>query len=214
MNWQDVWSNRAIPKTHTLEILLYLDGFDIGAGRVKVEAWQDYVTDIKSKMGIKNTHTVYEVGCGAGAFLYALKMPSKLLGGCDYSKSQLQYIRKVLSNGIFEHCPADKISTHKYDFVLSNSVFQYLDKEQAKKVIALMIAKAKKAVGIFDIPDEQYLCMTEMIRRQTTKDYDKLYSELKHTYYDREFFKEYNPVFIQGTPTLEGENRYGVIIKA
>ena len=211
MNWYEVWNNRKLPTEYTLQALLTLDGFDVGAGKVRADEWLNYALEIKAEMGMQYKDNVYEVGCGAGAFLYALKQKS--ISGCDYSEKQIKSISKIFPYSSFDLCRADEISTDdKYDFVISNSVFQYLDLETAEKVITLMIKKARKAVGIFDIPDDKLRVMTEVLRSKTTENYNERYKDLEHTYYDREFFDTYNPKYVKGTPTLEGENRFGVVI--
>ena len=73
-NWKEIWNRRTSNGEGVdLDALIKLDGFDTGAGRIDVADWRTYVEHIAEKLGIRNGETVFEVGCGAGAFLYALR---------------------------------------------------------------------------------------------------------------------------------------------
>ncbi len=72
--WKAVWNKRAISDQKIdLDTLVKLDGFDTGAGRIDVADWCAYVERIVKKLGIKECDTVFEIGCGSGAFLSALR---------------------------------------------------------------------------------------------------------------------------------------------
>ncbi len=210
MTWQEVWEKRELASP--LEELLKYNGHADGVAKVPVGLWIDYVNDIKSKMGIAPEDSVYEVGCGAGAFLSVLNQWGRV-GGCDFSSRQIEKIQEVIPHGCFDYLDARELEViDKYDFVVSNSVFQYLGKDEAMKVFEKMRGKAKKGVGVFDIPNRVYEKQTEFVRSQGIPDYKERYEGLAHTYYDVEDFKGYDPVIIQGMPSIIGRNRFGVII--
>ena len=54
-----------------LSRLIKADGFDTGFGSINEHAWKKYSEYIKYKLNnIKENDSIYDVGCGAGAFLY------------------------------------------------------------------------------------------------------------------------------------------------
>lgn len=113
------------------------------------------------------------------------------MGGGDCESSGLIHIaRRVFPNDSFKVCSAVDIETNEcFDHVVSHSMFQYLTLQEASIVIRKMISKAKRTVGIFDIPDETTRAMAEKIRRENTAydDYQKRYAGLEHTYYSKQW---------------------------
>jgi len=84
--WQQIWEKRTLQPQHaiTLDTLIALDGFDSGAGKINPADWQEYTRRISDKLGLKSGDSVFEVGCGAGAFLYALRQQHGLtVGGLE-----------------------------------------------------------------------------------------------------------------------------------
>ena len=86
---------------------------------------------------LKDTDTIFEIGCGAGAFIYPFFLKGHKVGGIDYSKSMVNLAKITMPGMVFESKDAVQFEMScKYDIVLSNSVFQYFDSfEYAKKVI-------------------------------------------------------------------------------
>ena len=156
-NWQKIWDRKGKLKdeNNTLRKLLDVDGFDRGAGKVKVGNWKKYTEYISKKLGAGKGDSMYEVGCGAGAFLYQFYKRGHKVGGMDYSSSLVGVARDIMK-GNFETGEAIKINTkNKYDFILANSVFQYFAHvHYAEHVVTKMLKKANKAVAILDVPDK------------------------------------------------------------
>ena len=73
-NWKEIWNRRNSIKNTNLDLsdLIALDGFDAGAGKIEIEDWREYVHRVSQKLNLQAGNSVFEVGCGAGAFLYAL----------------------------------------------------------------------------------------------------------------------------------------------
>lgn len=210
MKWIDVWKSRVPTEKSLLEVLLELNGHDHSAGKMDKEKWKEYVNMVKKELMMQPEDSVFEVGCGAGAFLYTLNQDA--VGGCDYAPNQIRTIKKILHGKFYTMDAEDILTDEKYDYVISNSVFQYLSIEVAETVLHKMLKKANKAVAVLDIPDKKYEKMTEHLRRQCIKNYDTDYQDLKHTYYSRDAFNLYSPQFIKGSPSIGGGNRFGVII--
>ncbi|ESS74086.1 methyltransferase type 12 [Methyloglobulus morosus KoM1] len=226
-NWQEIWNRRAYDLGSTLDLgaLIKLDGFDVGAGRIEVSDWQAYVGIISNKLGISDGATVYEIGCGAGAFLYALCQRHNLtVGGLDYSKALISAATRALPDGEFNIAAAKSVGTSTtYDFVMSNGVFHYFSQEYAAEVLARMIKKARIAVAVLEVPDLETKQESEAFRRDklTQEEYEKKYAGLEHTYYERDWFKtqaiengcDYE-IFDGCVPNYaQNPYRFGVILK-
>lgn len=70
--WQDVWNKENRVLDNVLDILIKADGFDSGAGRFDVDSWKNYTKSLYEKLDLKPKDSIYDVGCGSGAFLYPL----------------------------------------------------------------------------------------------------------------------------------------------
>lgn len=193
-NWNEVWSRRAASGGGLdLDVLIMLDGFDTGAGRIEASDWRTYVARIAEKLDIGDRASVYEVGCGAGAFLYALCQRHALtVGGVDYSASLIAAATRALPDGEFNVLEAKDVETMpRYDYVIANGVFHYFDLEYAAEVLDRMIKKARLAVAVMEVPDLRTKDESEALRRDmlSQEEYDAKYAGLEHTYYARDWFK-------------------------
>jgi hypothetical protein len=69
-DWQGIWERKGAQVQDNaldLEQLLRLNGYDTGHGHVEVEAWTSYAENVVALFGAHSGHSIYEVGCGAGA---------------------------------------------------------------------------------------------------------------------------------------------------
>lgn len=194
-NWRDIWNRRDSSNIERLDLdsLIKLDGFDSGAGRIDSDDWRIYVQRIASMLKLKDGESVYEVGCGCGPFLYALcEQHSIVIGGNDYSVGLIDTVRTAFPCFDFQCIEASKIDSElNYDYVISNSVFQYFSLDYAFDVLNKMIIKAKKACVVLDVPDARSKEESEALRRDilTPGEYEKKYVGLSHTYYERKWFE-------------------------
>jgi SAM-dependent methyltransferase len=224
-SWQEIWNRRVSEGSLDLAQLVRLDGFDGGAGRIEAKDWQVYCDIIGKKLGIRNGHSVFEVGCGAGAFLFALRKTWAIeIGGLDYSTSLIDVARKAIPNGQFQVGDAREISVEPlYDYLIANGVFHYFNDECGSVVLERMINKARIAAAILDIPDVLTKTESESLRRDVLgpKEYEDKYRGLEHTYYTREWFMQKAPahglsvaVFDQCVPNYaQNRFRFGVVIR-
>jgi cyclopropane fatty-acyl-phospholipid synthase-like methyltransferase len=143
-NCHDVWNRRHATNGQdlTLSDLIALDNFDAGAGRIEVDNWRQYAKIIAEKANITDGCSVFEMGCGVGAFLYALRELFQIdPSGIDYSNSLIDAAKRAMPDGLFETLEAARIDTNKkYDFVISNGVFHYFDLDYARIMIKKMMA--------------------------------------------------------------------------
>jgi SAM-dependent methyltransferase len=208
-NWASVWAARRLPSSGRLQDrLLTADGFDTAFGRVPEHEWTGYVMDWALRLGISSSHTVYEVGCGAGAFLYPLYQKGAGVGGLDSSQSLLAIARSVMPRGIFDEGDAATIPPLPLaDFVLANSVFQYFpSQDYACRVLHQMTSKATIAIAVLDLPDQDLRDQDIAMRVKAlagTDTYASKYSGLEHRYYSREWISQVlSGLGLQGVSTL------------
>lgn len=81
MIWEEIWNKREISHEYNgLEKLLRADGFDSGAGKISIDRWIEYTEYIKQEIDIQPSDSIFEVGCGCGAFLYPYYLKGHLVG--------------------------------------------------------------------------------------------------------------------------------------
>jgi SAM-dependent methyltransferase len=191
MSWKDVWgARRRDAASSSLQALIDLDGFDTGAGRIAEPAWRGYVERIAGLLGMRAGESVYEVGCGAGAFLLPLHEAGLKVAGVDYSAALIEAARGAIPDGDFVHGEALDLKK-RYDYVVANSVFHYFpDTAYAARVLAAMLAAARLGVAVLEVPDLATREKAEAARRGALGDdeYRKKYAGLEHRYYAREYF--------------------------
>lgn len=193
-DWKNIWNKRKLidSANFSLDELIALDGFDTGAGKIRSQDWRNYAAKVAAMLNLKKDHSIYEVGCGSGAFLYALNEVIHIkTGGNDYSQPLIETAKLVFPGSDFECIEASQINTdNKYDFVISNSVFHYFDTQYAKNVISKMIEKSHSKICILEIPNAQRKEEAEKMRRDqlSIEEYEKKYAGLNHTYYSKDWF--------------------------
>lgn len=201
-NWKNIWSKKELISNNdsVLSKLIAADGFDTGFGTISEDDWISYSKYISNKLDIKYNDSIFEVGCGSGAFLYNFYQNKNAVGGIDYSENLISIANDYLKDGHFYCDEAINIDVKiKYDIVLSNSVFFYFSSlEYSQKVLEKMISKANKAIAILEISDNEYKHESLKVRKEnmTEEEYNERYEGLNHLYYDKQWFidiaKRYN----------------------
>jgi len=191
-NWKKIWNKNERVNEIILDMLIKADGFDSPTGGFILEDWTIYTNDLYKKISIQENDSIFEVGCGCGAFIYPLYLKGHKVGGVDYSKILISLAKPILTGGDFKNQEATEIEEKiKYDILISHGVFFYFDNlDYAKKVIEKMIRKANKKIAILDINDKTKQAMYHDLRMQTmTKDdYKQKYAGLEHLFYTKDFF--------------------------
>jgi cyclopropane fatty-acyl-phospholipid synthase-like methyltransferase len=195
-DWRTIWANRTLDPSEdiSLETLIRLDGFDSGAGRILTKDWRVGVERFADLAGMRHGDSVFEFGCGSGAFLYALAEKFSIVcGGVDYSAPLIEVARKALPGANFLCTEASNVKrTPVYDHCISHGVFHYFDFTYAEKILDLMAAKAKRTVAVLEVPDAALKREAEDIRREALSEaeYIKKYAGLEHYYYEKDWFLE------------------------
>jgi len=191
--WKEVWIKRTLPEGgNILDRLIRADGFDGGAGKIEVNSWKEYVAFVAEKICIKKGESIFEVGCGGGAFLYLFYKMGHRVGGIDYSKSLIEIAKDIMEDMDFQVSEAISFDTEKkYDLAISNGVFHYFpDLEYAESVVKKMLDKTNKTVAILEIPDLELKEESKQARRGALPigEYEEKYNGLDHLYYEKNWF--------------------------
>ena len=80
-NWKKIWNKDDRINQIMLECLIKADGFDSGAGSFTLADWEKYTQDHFKRLGVNSSDTIYDVGCGSGAFVYSLYLQKHTVGG-------------------------------------------------------------------------------------------------------------------------------------
>jgi ubiquinone/menaquinone biosynthesis C-methylase UbiE len=193
-NWESVWNKRTeVIQEYPIEELLRLNGYDQAQSRLTPETVYQACELFAENMGLGESDSVYELGCGSGAMLHYFKHTNHRVGGCDLSESLAKIAEKTLG-GEFSSCPANEISCGgRWDHVMAFGLFMYFpDYDYAGETLIRMMIKAGKSVSIFDIPDFSKKEECENRRRELVgPEYDDKYKGLTHLYYPKEWWKAY-----------------------
>ena len=196
-NWRSIWDSKILEAHHGTELneLLRIAGFSSPFGRLEgTAAWLDYAARQAQAMGLRPEDSLYEVGCGAGAFLYPFHRAGHRVGGNDFAPGMVDAARRAMPDGDFQVLEAAETpQAPMSDVVVSNGVFLYFpDKDYAATVLRRMVAKARRYVGVFDVCDLDRRDEALAARRDAmgAKAYEAAYHGLDHLYLDRQWFAE------------------------
>lgn len=161
--WERIWQEKGTGGPGTVQLAgdaallraLGLGGYLTNTAQVTPDAWSAYVQAIAREMALRPGDRVFEVGCGAGAFLMPLRAFGCATNGVDYSPGLVAAARQALPGGQFEVGEARKVDTaEKYDVVLSNGVFLYFpDFDYAAEVLDRMVRKSLRYTAVLDVSD-------------------------------------------------------------
>jgi SAM-dependent methyltransferase len=191
-SWQEIWRRRQVevPERPVLADLLAADGYDNPFGYITEQAWRAMVRQWIATLGIKPGMTVFEIGCGSGAFLHEFSQLGCRVGGLDLSPSLIRLARSVMPAGDFQVADARSFRPReKIDVVVASGVFLYFpSRDYARSVLAEMAKAARHAVLVLDLPDLATEAEATASRIEAVggpEEYAQRYRGLEHCYYDR-----------------------------
>ena len=196
--WYGIWEAKgsepvilADSRDELLLSLLRLAGHDSPTASLSIEEWSTQIDYVRRTLALRPDEKVFEVGCGAGAFLYGLQRYCRIVGGLDYSRQLLRTARRVLKSNSFITAEAIRLPPiPRYDHVVSHGVFHYFpDETYAALVVRKMSAKAVRTVAVLDVNDA---AKREEAREQRRNAYAKSgrpNEELSQLFLHREFFR-------------------------
>jgi SAM-dependent methyltransferase len=193
--WNDIWEARRLDASRgsTLAALMAADGYDTGYGNLGEGAFRAFVDRTAERMGITAGASVFEVGCGAGAFLHPLHERGCRVAGLDGSQSLVGYARAAMPGGTFTHADALALDpSEPYDFVISCGVFLYFPSlDYARGVVERMVATARRGVALLELGDKAKEAHAAALRRGTMgeAEYEERYRGLEHLYLDKEWLR-------------------------
>ena len=116
-------------------------------------AWRDFVEHVVESLDVGPGTRIWDVGCGAGAFLYPLWENGYIVGGVDDSEARITLARKAMPQGAFVvGQPTAVDPAEPWDVVIASRGFAACaDLDQARGLLARMAAKATHAVAILNL---------------------------------------------------------------
>ena len=89
--WKEIWEKKSIDLKQKiiLDDLIKADGFDNGVGSYDESSWRRLVADIQSRINVKATENVLEIGCGGGILAEALSELGANVTGIDASENTI-----------------------------------------------------------------------------------------------------------------------------
>jgi SAM-dependent methyltransferase len=136
---------------------------------------------------------IFEVGCGAGAWIYDLYERGYTVAGLDRSPVLVDHARLVMPGGDWTCADALEVDpVPPFDFVVACGVFTYFESlDYAAAVLRKMAAKAVRGVMILDVPDLAKRDAAVSFRRGALgeEQYRERYAGLDHAYYDKQWFR-------------------------
>jgi hypothetical protein len=194
--WAEIWDRRSVDRAVAeregeLAALMAADGLDTGFGSVTPEAWRAFAQGFaRVPLGLEAGDRLFEVGCGAGAFLLPLHEIGLRVGGIDRSAALIEAARRALPEGDFAVGDAESLAPEPAaDAVVSCGVFLYFPGlDYADRVVRAMAAKARRAVAVLDVPDlaRRDAALAERVAALGGEEaYRRRYEGLDHLYYDR-----------------------------
>ena len=187
---------QAVPDAaSTLAQLIAIDGFNSPFGGLSETAhWLRYLDSLRPKLLISAGDSIFEVGCGAGAFLYPFYQMGHQVAGIDYAQNLVNIASTVMPEAEISLGEATALPTQRsYDVVVSNGVFLYFaDDDYAARVLRQMVQLANKSIGVFDVPDlaKKEEALQQRIATIGAAEYAEKYQGLDHLYYDKDWFAQ------------------------
>jgi trans-aconitate methyltransferase len=195
-SWDEVWGRRRLDASRPtlLAQLMAADGYDTGFGDLDEASWRAFVADVGARLEVAPETSIYEVGCGAGAFLLDLHDAGCTVGGLDASAALVDIARQALPRAELQHAPAAAVDPEpRYDVVVSCGAFLYFPSlAYARDVLARMVTKARRAVAVLDVPDLDRRDAALAMRRgrMDAASYEAKYRGLDHLFFERGWFTE------------------------
>ena len=192
--WRDIWNSRHPKSVNDLADLIQLNGFDSNGTSFTVDSWIKYVESFQKMIPIQPSDSVFEFGCGCGAFLKPLYDKGHEVGGVDYSEVLISVAKINMVNAEFWLQNANEcFGAKKYDIVMSHSVFQYFDSlDFARIVCRNMLEKSSRKVAILDVPNIQLQRESERARSfgQIGNAEKKGLNKVRHLFYEKRWFEQ------------------------
>ena len=197
-NWHRVWSNRKLRESgegSVLEKLISIDGFDSPLGLMEETHWRNYIDMFAQRSGIINSDSIFEVGCGGGAFLYPFYESGHKVSGIDYSGELILVSQSVMPDrkDFLNVTEATCLRNDpREDVVIATHVINYFPTlAYSFEVLTTMSLQAKNIFTVSALPDAQLSKGSKEVRRGllTNDEYELKYKGLEILYYEKSWFE-------------------------
>ena len=117
--------------------------------------WRTFVADMAELLELREGERIFEVACGAGAFLSPLRDAGCVIGGLDASASSIDTARRLMPGGDWTVGEADSLdASGGWDVVVACGAFAaFPNLAYASDVLTRMLAKTDRAIAVLDVPD-------------------------------------------------------------
>jgi 2-polyprenyl-3-methyl-5-hydroxy-6-metoxy-1,4-benzoquinol methylase len=138
-----------------LEQLQAASGSGAAAGRVSEDAWRDFVERVVETLDVGPGTTVFDVNCGAGAFLLPLAENGYVVGGLDPSSTLIAQAKHAMPEGRWLVGDAETLDPGEaWDVVVAVSALErFADLDRVRGLLARMFAKATHAIAVLDVAE-------------------------------------------------------------
>lgn len=190
--WHEIWSERQFIQEQSetiLESLIKMDGFDTPLGKMTESDWRDHVNESVKNLDLTTNETVFEIGCGCGAFIYVLYEKGFHVSGIDFSLPLIEIAKKVMpdSSANFQLCDAIDLKEIKADSIIANHVFHYFPSHEYVSTVLETVMKSECKVLITALPDVNFKKESESFRAGalTDREYEEKYDGLDILYFSK-----------------------------
>ena len=201
-SWRSIWGAKrgtegevTADDEHTLVELLTLNGYHTPTATVAPSTWREHVLSLAERHELRPGMRIFEVGCGAGAFLYPLARAGFVTDGLDFAPGLVAAARRALPEAQLKVAEASALeTTPTYDLVVANGVFLYFPSAAyAADVLHKMLAKSSRRVWVLDVNDADLMDEALAIRRASYPpgEYDRAYAGLEQLYLSRAWFEAF-----------------------
>lgn len=199
--WQETWAKRvaSVDERGVLSALIHANGFDQGCGAYTPDQWIAMAEAWSRSLSFQTGASVLEVGCGAGAFLYALQLTSGIKAfGYDYSPSLIQSAQQnLVGEFLVSEAIVNPFSGQSFDAVISHSVFHYFPTDNYACAVVKEMANSLRAGGkiaLLDLNDaslERDYHAERMKGFQSVEIYEEKYRHHKHLFFRKEVIADW-----------------------
>ncbi len=148
--------------------LMRLGGYDSATASTSLQAFEAQARYIAELLALRKEDSLFEVGCGAGATLLALRPYVARIAGLDYAQPLVRIARAALDCPDITCAEASALeTTPRFDVVLSVGAFLYFpDEAYVRRVLDRMAGKARRAIAVLDVNDAARRDLAARLRRE------------------------------------------------
>lgn len=155
-------------------------------GGFSEENVREFYDNIRARLEIRDGESIFDLGCGSGAFLHYLREKGHIVAGMDYSASLVEIAAAYLPDMDIKEGEAVELPARpQFDHVVAMGLSAYFpDLEYAENVLRIMLEKSTKSAAMINVLDPEFRMTYEKIRSGGSD------NGLTHFYIDKAWFAE------------------------